>query len=270
MAIGPLTFAIAQHAREATKDWPASATIPDVELLLRTLAKWRAQIIAKTYLTHHGPIIRGGLFAGMTYLENAEEGSLIARLLGVYEAELHPYLQRFVEDGVDCVIDVGCAEGYYAVGLARRYPHLEVRAHDISEAARTACRQLAERNGVADRVRIGGLFAPEDFEAFADRRPLVLVDAEGAEVDILDPSRSPALARMRIVVETHDVWRKGALQTLRDRFEASHDIVEVHAQAKAFTPPEWLAELSELDLLLATWEWRYRATPWLVMTPRPA
>ena len=46
---------------------------------------------------------------------HATEGALIPRLLGTYECELHPHLAALSAEGLDCVIDVGCAEGYYAV-----------------------------------------------------------------------------------------------------------------------------------------------------------
>ena len=118
--------------------------------------------------------------AGMDYLDQAAEGALIPRLMGTYESELHPHLLAFVEAGLDLVIDVGCAEGYYAVGLARLMPEVVVHAHDIDEAARRACTELAARNGVSERVIVGGEFRPDGFEAFAGRRVLVMVDAEGA------------------------------------------------------------------------------------------
>lgn len=263
----PFTQSVAARVHDICKDWPASAEIQDLDRALRVLSKWRSHLIERTYLRHHGSTVRGGLFAGLNYVDLATEGSLIARLLGVYESELHPHLEALIP-GVDCVVDIGCAEGYYAVGLAFRYPSVEVFAHDISEEARKACADLAARNNVSDRVRIGGEFQPRDFEAFASRNVLVLVDAEGAEVDILDPAASPALARMRLVVETHDCFRAGARDTIRRRFEPTHDIVEVRTRPKTFEPPEWLDDLSELDLLLATWEWRERLTPWLIMTPR--
>ena len=58
----------------------------------------------------------------------------------------------------------GCAEGYYAVGMARLAPEITVYAYDIEERARIACADLAQRNGVADRVIVGGEFAPDGFE----------------------------------------------------------------------------------------------------------
>jgi len=240
----------------------------DLNQLLRLLAMWRTRAIASTYLAREGPHVMSGPFAGMAYA-TAFEGSQITRLLGVYEAGLHPHLRAFAAEGLDCMIDVGCAEGYYAVGLARMMPELTVYAFDIEEKARTACAALAAANEVADRVIIGGEFKPDGFEAFAGRRVLVMVDAEGAELDILQPALSPALAGMNVIVETHDVFRPGAKKTLVDRFSPTHSIVEVRQGQQLIDMPAWLSELSQLDQLLATWEWRLAETPWLVMRPKP-
>jgi len=240
----------------------------DLENVLRYLAKWRSQLLANTYVAQQGVEVMQGPFAGMQYLARTGDGALIARLLGCYEAELHPHIDAIVEEGLDCLIDVGCAEGYYAVGLARRHPGLEVHARDISEFAREACVELARRNGVSDQVVVGGEFGPTDFEAFADRRVLVLVDCEGAEVDVLRPDLSPALARMKLIVETHDVFRPGALGTMIERFSPTHDIIRVDAAPKSYTMPPWLTQLSHLDQVLAQWEWRAKPTPWLVMRPK--
>jgi hypothetical protein len=264
---GPLTRATAAKVRQLVAAWPDQPGHAELEALMRWLAKWRSQALAQTFVGRHGAQIRSGLFAGMSYLPDASEGSLMARLLGTYEAELRPHIEALVAEGLDCVIDIGCAEGYYAVGLAYRFPNLEVFAFDIDETARTACAALAARNGVSERVHVAGEFRPADFQGFADRRVLVMVDAEGAELDVLQPELGPALAGMNLIVETHDVWRPGALQEIRRRFGATHAITEVHANGKSADLPDWLQGLSELDMLLATWEWRHRPTPWLVMRP---
>jgi hypothetical protein len=256
--------------RKQVAAWDASAGIEHLDDALRFLAKWRSQLLANTYISVQGVKVMQGPFAGMSYLDRSSEGGLITRLLGCYESELHPHLEAMADEGFDHVIDIGCAEGYYAVGLARWLPHVTVHAHDISEEARTACAELAARNGVSDRVRLGGEFQPTDFEAFAGERVLVMVDAEGAELDILRPDLSPALGGMKLIVETHDVWRPGALATLTERFTPTHDIIRVDQQAKIFEAPAWLKDLSHLDQLLAIWEWRFRPTPWLVMRPKPS
>ena len=262
-----LTRNTARLLRERVAKLPEDPGIEDLNQLLRLLATWRARAIANTYIAHEGARVRSGPFAGMAYA-GATEGSQIARLLGVYEAGLHPHIRAFAAEGLDCLIDVGCAEGYYAVGLARMMPDLTVYAYDISETARQACATLAARNDVSDRVIIGGEFKPDGFEAFAGRRALVMVDAEGAELDILQPALSPALAGMNVIVETHDVFRPGSLETLMERFSPTHSIVQVDQGQQVIDMPPWLSDLSQLDQLLAIWEWRLAATPWLVMRPK--
>lgn len=263
-----LTATVANHLKNWSARWVHEPAADEVANVLRYMAKWRSQMLANTYLKLQGATVFQGPFAGMIYTGEATEGALIPRLLGCYEAELQPHFAAIAEDGLDCIIDVGCAEGYYAVGLARQLPQVTVHAHDISEHARVACAALAASNDVSDRVIVGGQFAPNDFEAFAGRRVLVLVDAEGAELDVLQPDLSPALAGMSLIVETHDVYRPGALATLVERFSPTHDIVRVESQGKTLQMPDWLARLSQLDQLLATWEWRAQPTPWLVMRPK--
>jgi hypothetical protein len=258
----------AKWLREAVATTSDLGRPGNLAAILRRLAKWRAELMAIEFMRRHGPVIWGGPFAGMTYQRAPSEGSLIARLLGSYESELHPHLSALVGRQIDSVIDVGCAEGYYAVGLARLLPNVTVHAFDIDEKARSACSEMATINGVADRVIIDAEFTPDGFAAFAGRRTLVLVDVEGAEVDILQPGLSPALASMSIIVETHNGLRPGALETLVARFSSTHDIVHVPESAKVAETPDWMLQLSSLDRLLATWEWRETPTPWLVMTPR--
>ena len=85
---------------------------------------------------------------------------------------------------------LGCADAYYAVGLARRMPGLEVFAFDINPAAQQKCAELAVANGVAERATIAGEFRTEDFASYVDRRALVFLNAEGVEDDLLRPDET--------------------------------------------------------------------------------
>jgi precorrin-6B methylase 2 len=265
---GPLTANVGKMINQQIAGWPADPGMNELYNLLRLAGRWRSQVLANTHIAREGARITGGPFAGMEYVTSSTEGPLIARLLGTYESELHPHFDAILAKGIDCVVDVGCAEGYYAVGLARAMAGVTVHAYDIEERARVACADLAARNGVADRVIVGGELKPDGFQAFAGQRVLVIVDTEGAEVDILQPNLSPALAGMNIIVETHDLYRPRAMATMIERFTPTHDIVRVDQGPKTFDMPAWLRPLPHLDQLLAVWEWRAQPTPWLVMTPR--
>ena len=94
-------------------------------------------------------------------------------------------IERIVAAPYERIVDIGCAEGYYAVGLALRMPGTRIFAFDINEKAQAACRNLATLNGVSDRVTVGGLFSGADFADYGGS--CVICDIEGAERDAARP-----------------------------------------------------------------------------------
>lgn len=228
------------------------------------LCKYRA-LKVETALRQTGATqVRSGPFEGVQ-LPKVSEGSHVPKLLGAYEQDLHPILAHLPARGYEAVINIGCAEGYYTVGLARLLPDATVYAFDTNPEARRLCRQTAALNSVAERVRIGEQFSTSDFEPFAGTACFVLCDIEGAELEVLQPSRAPALATMDLVVEVHDDVHAGCGHEIRRRFEATHHIETIRfgtRQVDAF--PE-LSALENLDQLLAFWEWRLTGNHWLWM-----
>jgi hypothetical protein len=235
---------------------------------LRHLAKWRSVVIANTLIAKGGTRVTHGPFAGMDYPVAASEGARAPRLLGIYEASLHPIFETVIARAPAQVLDIGCAEGYYAVGLARRLPDSLIHARDTDPKAQALCTSLAQTNGVADRLRIGGEVRHADF-AFCEAAPtFILCDIEGAEGDLLDPTLAPALTRADILVEVHEGMRPGLLATLTQRFAPSHRVTRIDRTLRPDLLPDWAETLSDLDRLLMLWEWRASPTPWLWMEAR--
>jgi len=234
---------------------------------LRLLSKWRSVLIQNTLLSKEGTLVNRGPLKGLNFISNSAEGCHAAKLLGTYEQPLQPFIESAIQTGYQTILNVGCAEGYYAVGMSLRMPTTQVMAFDIDAKARETCTVLAQKNHVTDRVIVGGLFNPEDFSAYTDQRVLVMCDIEGAERELLDPVEAPALKGMDIIVESHECLIPGVTQLLIGRFKDSHQItiVKDDGQRRLENPPEWFFSLAHLDQLLATWEWRSGPTPWLVM-----
>jgi hypothetical protein len=237
---------------------------------LRLLSKWRSVLIQNTLLQQHGTAVMQGPLQGLDFLPQSAEGCHIAKLLGCYEQPLQPFIEQAIEAQCSTILNIGCAEGYYAVGMARRMPQTRVMAYDLNPAAQSVCQALAAKNQVADRVHVGALFKQEDFAGYAGGKVLVLCDIEGAEGELLNPQSAPALAGMDLIVESHECLVPGITQVLMDRFKATHDITLVHddGQRQLHKAPAWFVNLAHLDQLLATWEWRSGPTPWLVMRAR--
>jgi len=253
-----LRKALAQHQSLGNRE---------LRQVLRLMAKWRSELLARAIAQRQGGMVFAGPFAGMRFSPEGHEGSAAAQLLGCYEHELHAVVEKLVAAAPTTIVNIGCASGYYAVGLALRLPGAEVHAFDIEPAARANCRETARLNGVAGRVIIGERFAPADFERFAGRNALVVVDIEGAELELLDPAASPALAGLTVLVECHDCFRPGVADALSARFAASHRVTRIDHAAQALKLPQWLMDGDQLDQLIAAWEWRQGPTPWLLLEP---
>lgn len=237
---------------------------------LRLLSKWRSSLIQNTILKQHGAVVLQGPFQGMEFLDESAEGCHVAKILGCYEQPLQPFIEQAIAKNYKVILNIGCAEGYYAVGMARLMKETIVHAYDISIKAQTVCADLAQQNGVMNRMKVGGHFRSENFDLYKDTQTLLMCDIEGAERQLLDPKVSPAIKNMDIIVESHDCLVPGTTKLLVDRFSATHKITVIQddGQRMLENTPSWFYNLAHLDQLLATWEWRSGPTPWLVMIAR--
>lgn len=212
----------------------------------------------------HGP------FAGMRYDGQALGSVSAAKLVGSYESELHGVLDRLSTERFERIVDVGCAEGYYAVGLALKFPAADVVAVDPLGTARRACARLAQANGVAGRLRLAAWASPARLQRWCRGRCLLLVDCEGAEEGILRPARAPALSACVILVELHDFLDPGLTGRLCARFRDSHRCTLIEQQAR--DPARWPV-LAGLDAGLAARlldEKRPQNLRWALFEPRTA
>lgn len=170
--------------------------------------------------------VRTGPFAGLRYPNWQGHGSAVfAKLLGTYEAELHAFVESVLADQPNLVVDVGCAEGFYAVGCAMRLPQAEVIAADLSPAAQSLCAALARHNGVAERVRVMGRVDRQTLLDIA-RRPhgFLISDCEAGEAELLDPETLTALSSWFLLVEMHEFLVPGLEEKLIAAARLTHEI----------------------------------------------
>ena len=224
--------------------------------------------ITRTIVKRHGLIVLDGPFAGMRYVPQAAGSSLLPKLLGCYEAELHPTLASIISSDYRQVVDVGCAEGYYAVGLAMRIPDARVFAFDIDKRAQRLCKDLAEANGVADRVLVAGECTGEQLAALLDDRTLVICDCEGCELAVLNPGEVPNLSLSDVLVELHDFIDGSISQTIISRFGPTHDIALIDTSER--DPSGWpvLESFNDADRRVAVAEFREEKMQWAYMRSR--
>jgi hypothetical protein len=227
--------------------------------------------IAESFADLHGAVVREGPFAGMRYPREriADIDAAIPKMLGQYEAEIAQVFDDAVRDGTGTFIDIGCADGYFAVGMAHASRRLTTFAYDISSSARSLCRETASLNGVAERVHVGNRFDAGELGKIAPGRSLLLCDIEGGEDRLFDrPEMIPRLSQTTIVVEVHEHLVPGAGDHLRELFASGHDGHVFAQEQRDPTAQRLLAELSAEQATLALAENRPLALHWLVLTPR--
>jgi predicted O-methyltransferase YrrM len=217
---------------------PTTGLLARMRMAVRAIVppQWRPS----AYLTNltraqTNSIVRAGPFAGMKYGAVAVGSVYIAKLLGTYERELAGAIERIIASMPVKIVVVGAAEGYYAVGLARRCPEAEIVAFESDAAGRTALAETARLNGVVRQVAIHEKCEPADLaESLTDpSRTVIVCDVEGYEDVLLDPVELPGLAQASLLVELHDFLIPGIAERLRDRFRKTHRIEEIYELDRA-------------------------------------
>ncbi len=219
----------------------------------------------------YGTLVRHGPFMG---LQLTREGLLTAcnggMLLGTYEMELHPWFQELRANKFERILDIGSAEGYYAVGIALR-TNFPVDAFDAAPTARRLCRSMAKLNGISHLVRLHSWCSRETLLRLNGLRCLVLSDCEGFEVSLFSREVIRALANSDLIIEMHDGSTAAGTtrQLLEARFWPTHKIqyVRFHLRDLSSCREPNLVEMLGTDAIRAITEVREPDQEWLIATP---
>jgi precorrin-6B methylase 2 len=214
------------------------------------------------------------VFRGLKYPEEKSVCSaLIPKLLGSYESELQPLLQRLQMRNYSEIVDIGCAEGYYAVGLGRLFPVSKIFAFDTNPEATRLCQLMAQANQVASRMSLGSFCDAATLQNLPlTRRALVVSDCEGYEKHLFTADTIRKLVKHDVLIEVHDFIDIAISSRLRTVFEATHELEVIQSvddikKAQTYDYPELASfDLAQRKILLA--EYRPGIMEWFYFSPR--
>lgn len=217
-------------------------------------------------------MVRRGPFRGLRYPTCAvgRANALVPKLLGAFEDEIAPPIERAIAANYDVFVDVGCADGYYVTGFALRSPRSQVYGYETDVAQRRLAATMGRVNGVSERVVLRGTCTVESFTGLPAGRLFVLMDCEGCEIDLLKPSEIPRIREATVLVEMHPTVHRDIGRILSERFAVTHErTCFVNTVRQLDDYPE-LAEISCDDPVLLVGQ--RRAPPgtdtWALFTPR--
>jgi hypothetical protein len=241
------------------RHWTYLQSVRSRNRQVRWLKENRVLEFAKQFSDSHGSAVLHGPFAGMRYPEaSVLSRHSVPRLLGSYESELHAVIEAGLAGEYEQVVDIGSAEGYYAVGFALkgRSPVVAFEA-ELRELELT--KEMARLNHVEGRLTARSWCNPEALRALTSgKRCFVLSDCEGYEEELFDEATVAALRHSEVLIEIHG----NAYPPLFARFS------KTHAVETFVSSPRSGREYSELSCLgpdadLAICEYRPAGQPWL-------
>ena len=218
-----------------------------------------------------GENVAAGPFAGLQLLNESRGSVNIPKLVGSYEEELHPVIKSLRTRRPGLILDVGCAEGYYAVGLARLLGgQTRVLAYDIDSVSRALCARMAEVNDVADAVEVRAECNHCELREVLLPTAFLLCDCEGYELDLLDPGQAPQLRAVEMLVELHDAFRPGIREAITGRFADSHEITLIDSRERDPAHYPAIGFLGDDERRRALSEFRSGLQTWAHLVPRAA
>lgn len=214
------------------------------------------QQFTKQFVNENGLQVISGPFTGLKYPSLEAYGSaLLPKLMGTYEHELHHLFEDLkIRKDYYQIIDIGAAEGYYAIGLTKLFPSAKFIAFESSEKARILLNNMAILNEVIDDIQLEKDCNTDSLKkVLKPGKGLIICDCEGYELNLLDPNALPLLNNYDLLIELHDYSFKGktVAELMQERFEKTHSFKFINIRTnkplehlKNFNP-EQLAKIAD-------------------------
>ena len=182
--------------------------------------------VAKKLVRRFGFKIRHHPMAGLVYRGDSFCSAAAPKLLSTYEIEISEVLVDVIAQRPRTLAVIGSADGFFAVGLARALPSSRIIAYEIDDSAREMSRELATRNGVASRMEFRGGCDPAGFRSLLteDTPDFILMDIEGAELDLMMSLDSAVASRARLLIELHDFGDGTIVGPIIGKFSGTHEV----------------------------------------------
>ena len=194
-------------------------------------ASWRNETVSarserislETYDACNG-VVKYGPFQGLRLNRKTWWGQsdLGAQCLGLYEKEILDEIDRQQKGKHQTFIDIGAADGYYAVGMLSAGIVDHVISFEISEAGRAAITENWANNGNPGAITLHGEANHASLKLIPSHvlnNALVLIDIEGHEFELLTTEVIQQLQFSEVIIEIHnwiDDFETRYAQLLRD------------------------------------------------------
>lgn len=219
-------------------------------------------------------VVAYGPFKGMKLSDDIwwSRNDRITQTLGIYEEHVVERLKEFSAQGVRRFIDIGAADGYFAIGMAFSKIYSKVVAYEIETIGQKRITENAAINRCEDLVSVFGEANYSSLKNLLseDLKSSILVDIEGAEYQLLDEETLSLMSNCYLICELHPWVVDDGYQLQRKLIERAKKNFNVELIKRECYAPNIFPELDDLsdeERLIAVGEGRGRNMQWLVLTP---
>lgn len=226
-------------------------------------------------IERHGYQVAYGPFMGMQLNPTPfwHHYDLAPQILGTYEEHVTQKLVSFAQDGAEGFIDIGAADGYFAVGMSFSKIFHKVYAFEIADAGRQRILQNAGRNRVSTSLIVRSEADVDSVREIVQsgEKWVVLIDIEGAEFDLLSMEMLSVLCKCSIVVELHPWLVNGGEGDEAELIQRASSLFDVKLMRRETYRPNDFREFddfSDEERLVVLGEGRQKNMRWMVLTPK--
>ena len=195
---------------------------------------------------------------------------LITHILGVYEEHILNQLIKFSKIDDTVFINIGAADGYFAIGAAYSGLFKKVYAFEIQEEGRKILNENAKVNNCDKNILIK---SEANFDTLKDlidihKSAVVLIDIEGGEFNLLNDETLKLLRDCNIIIELHPAQVNKGYEKQKNLINYSKNFFDVSIIKRESYNPNLFQELDQFtdeERLISFSEGRDNNMSWLIL-----
>ena len=220
----------------------------------------------------HGYKVAHGIFKEMKLNKNIywSKYDLITHILGVYEEHILDQLVKFSNLNNKIFIDIGAADGYFAIGSAYSGLFKKIYAFEIQKNGREVLHENAKANNCDKNIIIK---SEANFNSLkeiinTEKDAVILIDIEGDEFNLLNYETLKLLSNSNIIIELHPSLVTDGYKKEKDLINYAKSLFNVSLIKRENYNPNLYEELdsfSDEERLIAFSEGRENNMNWLIL-----
>ena len=215
--------------------------------------------------------VQEGPFKGMIISEDQfwGPGDKASKILGLYEKEIQDLINQIQEkNNFPAFIDIGGADGFFAVGSVKNNLFKNCEVFEISKRGRQSIEESAIKNNVADLISIKSEANEKTLSSIENiNNSVILCDIEGSEYDLFSENLIKNMHPSNVIIEIHknpDI----SLNEFEDKFKNLFSINKITQGPRSLKGFGELKNFNDNNRSLLASEGRSYIQEWWHLSPK--